>query len=569
MKKVLLMGNPNVGKSAIFSRLTGVHVVAANYPGTTVEFVQGHMKLGDEKALIIDVPGIYGLETASKAEDIAVDLLKEGDVVINVLDATNLERNLHLTLHLLEQNIPMVVALNIWDDAQHKGIDIDVKRLEEILGVPVVPSVGLTGRGVKEIVSRLEDAANPVPVERTEEDRWLETGRIVSKVQTLRHRHATFLEKLADASVRPFTGMPIALLVLVAAFTIVRFLGEGLIGYILEPAFEFLWKPVLMHLSSLMNPDGLFHTVVIGKLIDGDVNFVQSFGLLSTALFVPIGMVLPYIIAFYFVLGFLEDLGYLPRLAVLMDSVMHRMGIHGWAIIPMLLGLGCNVPGIMATRILESRRERFITATLISIGVPCAALQAMIWGLLGKEGWFYVAIVYFSLFMSWVIIGRILNITLKDRSPELIMEMPPYRFPSLLSLAKKLWMRTCAFLKEAVPFVLVGVLVINILYFLNVFDALANFTAPLITRVFGLPKEAVVAISVGFLRKDVAVGMLGILGLTPKQLVVATTVLSMFFPCVATFAVMWKELGIADTFKSVLIMILSSVIVGGVLNLVL
>ena len=569
MKRILLMGNPNVGKSAVFSRLTGIHVIVSNYPGTTVEFTQGTMRVEGEKAILIDVPGTYGLEVTSKAEEIAVKMLEDGDTVINVVDATNLERNLHLTLQLLEKNIPLIIALNIWDDAKHKGITIDVEKMEELLGVPVVPTVAVTGEGIKELVSRIPGAFSPQIAERTEEQRWTEAGRIIDKAQSLQHRHHTALEIIGDASVKPLTGIPMAILVMFAVFKLIRFVGEGLIGSVFEPIFERLWQPLMMQLSSILHPGSFLHSIVIGKLIEGEIDFVQSFGLLTTGLFVPIAMVLPYVFSFYIVLGFLEDFGYLPRLAVLLDNLMHRMGLHGWAIIPMLLGLGCNVPGIMATRILESRRERLIAATIISIGVPCAALQAMIWGLVGEHGGRYVGIIYLSLFIVWVVLGRFLDMILKGQSPELIMEVPPYRLPSLQTIAKKLWMRMVAFLKEALPLVLLGVLVVNILYFLKVFDFIANLTSPIITNVFGLPKEAVAAIAIGFFRKDVAVGMLGTLGLTAKQLVVAATVLAMFFPCIATFVVLFKELGVADMFKSILVMLISSLIVGGLLNAIL
>ena len=569
MKKILLMGNPNVGKSAIFSRLTGIGIAVSNYPGTTVEFTQGSMKVGDDRALLIDVPGSYGLEATSKAEEVAIDMLAQGDILINVVDATNLERNLHLTLHLLEQDIPTIVALNLWDDAQRKGISIDVNELEDTLGVPVVPTVGISGEGIKDLVSRIHEAANPHIAERTEEDRWTEVGRIVDAVQSLEHRHPTGLEMLGDASVRPVTGIPIAILVLLAAFALVRLVGEEMIGYVLDPLFEVFWKPLILQLSAVLGSGSFVHSIVIGKLIDGDIDFVQSFGMLSTGLYVPLGMVFPYVFAFYIALGFLEDFGYLPRLAVLLDNTLHRMGIHGWAIIPTLLGLGCNVPGIMATRILESRRERLIAATIISVGVPCAALQAMVMGLLGAQGAIYVGMVYLTLFVVWLLLGRILNKLLKGSSPELIMEVPPYRIPSPSILARKLSMRMLGFLREALPIVLIGVSVVNVLYFAGIFDVLADFTAPVVTRVFGLPKEAVVALAVGFLRKDVAIGMLGTLGLTASQLVVAATVLAIFFPCVASFVVLWKELGAADTGKSVAIMVVVSLVVGGALNAIL
>jgi len=569
MKKILLMGNPNVGKSAVFSQLTGIHVIASNYPGTTVEFTQGTMRLAEEKATLIDVPGTYGLEATSKAEEIAVKMLEDGDTVIDVVDATNLERNLHLTMHLLEQDTPVIVALNLWDEAGHKGIGIDVEKMEQMLGVPVVPTVAVTGEGIKELVSRIPQARSPHVPERSEEARWTEVGRIVSEIQSLEHRHHTVLELVGDASVKPLSGIPIAVAVLITTFAAVRFIGESLIGYIFEPLFESLWKPLMMSLSAPLRPGSFIHSVLIGHLIDGEIDFVESFGLLTTGLFVPIGMVLPYVFSFYLALGFLEDFGYLPRLAVLLDNIMHRMGLHGWTIIPTLLGLGCNVPGVMATRILESRRERMIAATLISIAVPCAALQAMMWGLLGPHGARYVALVYLTLFVVWITLGRILNAVLHGQALPLIIEIPPYRLPALRTVSKKLWMRMVGFFNEAVPMVLLGVLAVNILYSVKVFDVLAELTAPVVTRVFGLPKEAVIAVVVGFLRKDVAVGMLGSLGLSPKQLVVSVTVLATSFPCIATFVILAKELGLKDMVKSIMIMVATSVVVGALLNLIL
>jgi ferrous iron transport protein B len=569
MKKILLMGNPNVGKSAVFSRLTGVRAMVSNYPGTTVSFTRGEMKLGDKTAEVIDVPGTYTLEPTSQAEEIALKMLEEGDVVVNVVNATNLERNLYLTLQLLEKGIPVVVALNIWDDTKHLGIDIDLKQLEQRLGVPVIPTVAVTGQGIKELVEAIPNAVSP-PIPPTSSDqRWAKVGNIVEAVQHIRHRHHTWRERLADASVRPFTGGLMALVVLGVAFTVVRFIGEGLINYVMNPVFDNLWAPLLMKLSPLMGSEGFLHDIVIGKLIDGQIDFVQSFGLLSSGIYVPLGMVLPYVVSFYFVLGLMEDTGYLPRLAVLMDNVMHRLGLHGYAIIPTLLGLGCNVPAVLSTRILESKRERFIAATLISIAVPCAALQAMIIGLVGGRGVQYLLIVYGTLFIVWVILGFILNKTVKGFSPELLIEIPPYRLPPWRALFQKLWMRTRGFLVEAIPIILAAVAAINILYYFGVFDAIANFTAPVVTGLLGLPKEAVTAIAIGFLRKDVALGMLAPLALTSGQLVVGSVVLAMFFPCIATFVVLLRELGVVRMLKAAGIMIVAALAVGGILNLIL
>ncbi len=571
MMRILLMGNPNVGKSALFSRLTGTHIIASNYPGTTVGFTRGYLRLGDERAELIDVPGTYTLEPSSKAEEVAVEILREGDLVINVVDATNLERNLNLTLQLLERQTPLIVALNMWDDTRHRGIAIDVAKLEQLLGVPVVPTVGVTGQGIKELVKRLPEARAPknALTYANSDERWTRVGDIVRQVQSLSHRHHRWYENLEDASSHPVWGVVIALLVLFGTFWFVRFVGEGIISYVATPFFQGLWTPLLMKLSLALGGEGFWHNVLIGELIGGEINYSQSFGLLSTGLYIEFGVVLPYIIAFYLALGILEDVGYLPRLAVLMDTIMHRLGLHGYAIIPTILGLGCNVPGIMATRILESRKQRFIAATLISIGIPCAALQAMIIGVVGKEGPGYVAMVYGSLFISWVIIGLILNRTVKGFNPELLVEIPPYRWPPWRVIGEKLWLRVSGFIKEALPIVLGAVLVVNILYTLRVFNALADIAAPVLTGLWGLPKESVVAILVGFLRKDVAMGMLAPLTLTAKQLVISSTVLAMFFPCVATFVVLARELGARDLFKSIGIMIVAVLIMGSLQNLVL
>lgn len=567
--KILLMGNPNVGKSVVFSRITGIRVIASNYPGTTVGFSKGSMKLAGEEVEVLDVPGCYSVEPTSKAEEVALEMLKDGDLVINIIDATNLERNLYLALELLEREIPVIIALNIWDDTKHRGITIDVEKLEQLLGVPVVPTVAVTGEGMKELVNRIPEATSPPMPVRTRDERWVAIGSIIAEVQTIIHRHHTWLERLEDASAKPITGFPIAALVLGISFLVVRFIGEGLIGYVFEPLFEKLWAPLMMKLSVLLGSGGFWHDILIGKLFDGEIDFFQSMGVLTTGLYIPIGAVLPYIFSFYLVLGILEDLGYLPRLAVLLDNLMHRIGLHGYAIIPSLLGLGCNVPAIMATRILESRRERFIVATLISIGIPCAAAHAMIFGLVGAQGVQYVAMVYGTLFVVWIILGFILNRTVKGFSPELLIEIPPYRLPSWRALLQKLWMRMYGFLREALPIILVAIFAIGILYTIGVFDFIADLTAPVVSGIFGLPKEGVVAIVIGFLRKDVAIGMLAPLALSAGQLVVGCVVLTMFFPCIAAFVVFARELGVKRLIGATAIMITATVVVGGLLNLIL
>jgi ferrous iron transport protein B len=567
VRKILLIGNPNVGKSVIFSRLTGVNVIASNYPGTTVEYTRGHMKSGDEEVEIIDVPGTYDLDPTSPAEEVAVRMAKEGDVIIDVVDATNLERNLNLTLQLLKDGRPVVIALNLWDETRHIGISIDVDKLQGILGVPVVPTCAITGEGIKELVSELPNARAD-SIQYDQEKRWEKVGEIVSQVQKITHRHHTFLERLEDLSIKPVTALPLALLSLLIIFTAIRFIGEGLIRLVFEPAFERLWAPVMMQLSKLLGA-GLLHSVLIGKLVDDQIDFVESLGLLTTGLFVPIAAVLPYVFSFYLVLSFLEDSGYLPRLAVLVDNVMHRLGLHGLAIIPMMLGLGCNVPGAMATRVLETKRERFLAATLMAIAVPCTAQTAMVVGLVGRHGAKGLGLVFGTLLVVWLTLGFLLNRFSKGESPEIFVEIPPYRMPYWGALLKKLSMRIKGFIRGAVPFVLLGVLITNILYSLGIIQFIGRLASPVITGILGLPQDATGALIIGFLRKDVAVGMLLPLGLDLRQMVVASVVLTMYFPCVAAFAVLVRELGMKDMLKSAAIMISSALIVGGLLNLIL
>lgn len=572
-KTIFLVGNPNVGKSVVFSRLTGVHVISSNYPGTTIEISRSALILGTEKIEVVDLPGSYSLESTSKAEEVACAVLrqhpKEELLVFNIIDATNLERNLFLTLQLLEAGYPLIICLNMCDDASHRGVIIDHARLEALLGVPVIPTCAVTGKGIKQLVERMGEAKAASHAPRTHQERWVAIGKIIEEVQQLAHRHHTWREVLEDASVRPLSGLAIAGVVVLGAFKLVRMIGEGLINTIADPVFSRLYQPLLEELSRMLGGKGLLHHLLIGELINGKIDFRQSLGVLTTAPYIEFAMVLPYVVAFYFILSLLEDIGYLPRLAILLDNLLHRLGLHGYAIIPVLLGFGCNVPGILATRVLESKRERFIAATLISIGVPCVPLQAMIFGLLGRYSGIYVAGVYLVLFSLILFLGIVLNRILKGYSPEFMLEIPPYRLPPVNVLLQKLYARIKGFLIEALPAVLAGVLVINLLLYLRVFDTLTAMAAPVVQGVFGLPREAVVALVVGFLRKDVAVGMLVPLALSAKQFFIAATLLAISFPCVATFVVLFKELGLKDLLKSTMIMIGISLVVGGLLNLLI
>ena len=566
--RVLLMGNPNVGKSAVFSRLTGAHVIASNYPGTTVGFTEGTMRLNGRLCRVIDVPGTYSLEPMSRAEEVAVEMLRDGDIVLNVVDSTNLERNLNLTLQLLKRGLPMVVALNMWDEAQEHGVRIDVGALSERLGIPVVPTCAISGEGMKALQQNLVHA-RPGALDFEDGERWHAVGDIVEAVQQVEHHHPTLGQELSHATVRPIIGPLIALVVLAASFELVRLIGEGLIGHVAEPLFDRLWLPVMTRLSAALGSGGLLHNLLIGELVNGQIEFGESFGVLTTGLYIPLAAVLPYVFAFYLVVGVLEDSGYLPRLGVLVDNVMHRLGLHGLSIVPMLMGLGCNVPGALALRVMETRKERFIAATLLGVCVPCVPQLAMITGLLGKYGVLGLGPVFGTLLLLWLGLGMAMKRLVGGTTPEILMDIPPYRMPYWRGLTKKLWMRMRGFLREALPYVLLGVLVVNLFYTLGVIDLAGRLFGPLVTRVLGLPTEAVGALLVGFLRKDVAVGMLAPLGLSLKQLIVACVVLAAYFPCAAAFVVLLRELGTRDMLKATLIMLAAAFGTGALLNLLM
>ena len=565
--KILLAGNPGSGKSVLFTRLTGSLVISDNFPGTAIGFSTGHMRVADITAEVIDTPGVYSLESSGQAGEVARKMLRDGDAVVNVVNATNLERDLYLTMELLEERIPVVVALNVWDDARHKGIEIDLALLTQLLGVPVIPTVATTGEGIKDLVESIPGAILKADPQQSREERWIRIGQIIGQVQKVTHRHHTFGESLADATVKPLPGTIIALSIAVAVFLFVVYGGEAIFRFIAQPIFNVLWLPVVTAISNLTANTWLLHDILIGKLINGQIDFMESWGLLTTALYVPFALVLPYIITFYFALGLLEDTGYLPRLAVMIDTLMHRFGMHGYAIIPTIIGFGCNVPAMLATRMLESRKERFIAMTLIAIAVPCASLQALIIGLVGQRGIQYVIIIYATLMITWVVIGIILNQAVKGFTPELLIEIPPYRLMPWKLTLEKLGIRVHGFIVEAVPIMIIAVPVINLLYVTGIFQAIADFTAPVVSGLLGLPSSAIAAIFVAVFRMDAAMALLAPLQLTAKQLVVSSVVLVMFFPCIASLSVMLREMGFWSLLKALGIMIVTGMTVGGLLNL--
>ena len=558
--KVVLAGNPNVGKSLIFSRLTGVNVISANYPGTTVITKTGRCCYNDRDYEIVDVPGLYSLDTLSTAEQSVCALLDEAAIIINIIDATTLERNLTLTLQLLRINKPMVVCLNIWDETKHKGIAIDVALLEQILGVPVVATSAKSGQGVSDLVSSLSRARTGSLSENSA-DTWQLIGSIVTMVQKLSHRHHTFLERLSEITLHPLGGPVTALFILAATFTLVRIIGEGLINGVMEPLYTHFYHPLLMKAIMLVPVDFL-RDLLIGFSSDP----LQSFGILTTGVYIAVVLVFPYFFAFYLLFGLFEDFGYLPRLAVVLDSLFHRLGLHGYSSIPVMLGLGCKVPALLATRTLAGRREKVLTIMLVMMCAPCLPQSAMIFSMGMHYGAVPVMAIFATLFLLSIIMNLAINRLMPGETSELFMEIPGYRIPSLRIMTRKLWTRIVEYTVEVFPMIVVGVCIIHVLDALHILNAISLTLGRPIAWLLGLPREIASVMLLGFLRKDVSIALLAPFNLSAYQFVIASIFMALYLPCIAAFFTLLKEVKLRATIKITGLVFCSALLVGSLLH---
>jgi len=620
---VALAGQPNVGKSVIFNTLVGGSQIVGNWPGKTVEKAEGRLIYGDYEINIVDLPGIYSLSTYSEEEIIAREYIVSAkpDIIVNVVDASVLERNLYLTIQLFELEVPLIIALNLMDVAQSKGIRIDVEKLSEILGVPVIPMVAVTGSGIDKLVKTIIDVfegrirLSPFKVKYGREveervsiiteavekylpslcstypSRWisikllekddhilklisnLDEGRVVlllvqEFIEELEKIHGEsitsiisserysiinrdilanvqFIEKeiirpsisarLDYWTTHPIIGYPILILVFLVIFYSIFTGGSFLEGF-LEFIFDDLLLPQISVTLSYYLPQPFF-----GIIVDG---FINGFIAVLT-------ISIPYILPFYFILSILEDTGYMPRAAYLMDAFMHRIGLHGKAFLPLMLGYGCNVPACLGCRIMESDREKLLLSFLVVL-IPCSARTVIILGIVGKYiGFTYALTLYIINIIVVMLLGFLLNRILPGCPVGLIMEMPEYRKPVLKAVLIKTWHRVKSFIYEASPLIVVGSVILNLLYQLNLVEPLSYGMAPLISGLLGLPALTGFPLIFGILRKELALIMLEELFgssdiqtfMTVKQMIVFTVVVMFFIPCIATIAACVKEEG--------------------------
>jgi ferrous iron transport protein B len=539
--RIALVGNPNVGKSVIFGRLTGRYVTVSNYPGTTVAVTKGRAMVGAEMCEIVDTPGVNTLEGAlSEDEKITRRLITENgaELIVQIADARNLRRALLLTSQLAELRRPMILVLNMLDEAHARGVDIDADGLSEGLGVPVIEAVAPEGRGLAELREALPDAALVRGASECGVDhlRWAEQMtrqyRQVGQISIGRMQ-----EWLGRAVRQPLTGLPILGVVLYATYLAVGVLGAQTLVGVLEDAL----------FGRYLNPWAIAGASHIPSAIARDF-LVGPYGLITMGMTYAIAIVLPVVTTFFLVFGFLEDSGYIPRLAIFSDRLFRAMGLNGKAVLPMVLGLGCDTMATMTTRILGTPKERLIAILLLALGVPCSAQLATIMGILGGVSFMALLTLFGVVLAQMVFVGFLAARALPgDRSP-FIMELPPIRMPRLRNLLTKTGLRVRWYLGEAVPLFLIGTALLFVLDRVGALDAIARAARPIVTGVLGLPPHAAGVFVMGFLRRDYgAAGMFQMARdgtLTSVQALVALTVMTLFVPCVANLLMIIRERGL-------------------------
>jgi ferrous iron transport protein B len=635
---IALAGNANVGKSVIFNELTGLHQHIGNWPGKTVERAEGTLHFKGYTIDVIDLPGIYSLSTYSLEELVSRKYIavEKPDLVINVVDASVLERNLFFTLQLMELQTPMIIALNQMDIAKKKGIEIDTEKLEKLLGIPAIPTVAIKGIGIFQLLEKAVEiiekrlVAKPVEVKYGEEaeeriakvTKMLEeiqfwyppryvavkllegdeeifrevqridpqivsaTEKLASEIENL-HGHScstvitseryeiagciareaqklvspiepSLEERIHNLTTHKIMGYPIMafslLLMFYSIFTFGDYTSELLSN------FFYGWEPLFV---------SLFGTGIIGKLVWGGI---------MEGIIAGVTIVLPYIAPFYIVLYVLEDSGYLSRIAFLMDNAMHKIGLHGKAFIPMMLGYGCNVPGCLGCRIMETERERLLAAFVTTL-VPCAARTVIILGLVGHFIGIQWALSLYAINLLVIFfLGRLAFKILPGEPTALIMEMPDYKAPHLKTVLKQTWFRLVEFVKLAFPLIIVGSLAIKFAEAFGLLEPIETVLSPVTVMWLGLPAITGITLIFGVLRKELTLIMLVTLSetgnlaqvfTTPVQMVVFTLVVMFYIPCTATIAALAKEFGWRKAMFITVFEIAFAITIGGVASRVL
>ena len=631
---VILAGQPNVGKSVLFKRLTGHYATVSNYPGTTVEVTRGTAALAGRRLTVVDAPGINSLQPLTPDEDVTRSLLlrRDAEAVVQVADAKNLSRALFLTLQFAELDIPIVLDLNMMDEARRRGVSVDAGRLSSLLGVDVVTTVATSGHGIAALAEGLsaarvptigatyspdiEDAAAAIEsllppdlpgkrwhalallagdpalerdlalsparqeaIERVREDaragqrrslaqtitqqRWASIAEVASEVYATTRRPRTSLaERAGWWAVHPLWGWPILAGVLFIVYKLVGELGAGTLVDFFEGTVFGQWiNPAVTGLLAWLGAPALLVDFLAGE-----------YGLLTVGLSYGIGIVLPIVSIFFLVFGVLEDSGYLPRLAVMLNRSFARIGLNGKAVLPMVLGLGCVTMATMTTRVLGTKKERVMATLLLALSVPCSAQLGVV---LAMAGGLSTAAV-----LTWggvvlgvmLLVGWLAGRLVPGDASDFVMELPPLRPPRLDNLLVKTLARVEWYLKEVIPLFLIATAALFVLARTGVLGGIEEAMSPLVVGWLGLPPQASGMLLLGFLRRDYgATGLFDMSRnglLSPDQVLVSLVVVTLFVPCVATVIMMAKEHGARTAAAIVAFVFPFAFLVGGLVRLV-
>jgi ferrous iron transport protein B len=566
--RIALVGQPNVGKSVVFGRLTGRYVTVSNYPGTTVAITKGRSLVGAEVCDVIDTPGVNALEgTISEDERITREVLvnDEADLVVQIADARNLRRALMLTSQIATFGKPMILALNMVDEALARGIIVDAAALAAELGIPVIEMVAVEGRGLPELREALARPHKPhVPAHSRASDRAVWAHQLTERVRHVSALSLAYIpEVLARATRRPVTGLPILVGVLYALYLFVGVFGAQTLVKLLEDGvFGKGINPAAIRLAGYFIPIPFIRDFLVGP-----------YGLITMGVTYSVAIVLPVVATFFLMFGFLEDSGYIPRLAIFCDRMFRVMGLNGKAVLPMVLGLGCDTMATMTTRILGTPKERLIAILLLALGIPCSAQLATIMGILGGISFAALATLFAVVLGQMFLVGWLAARVLKGERSEFILELPPIRWPRLGNLLTKTRLRVWWYLGEAVPMFLVGTALLFALDRVGALVVIAAAGRPIVTGLLGLPAETAQVLVMGFLRRDYGAAGLFQLAhsgqLTGVQAVVALTVMTLFVPCVANFLMMVRERGLKTGFAILGVITPVAIFTGAGLNYVL
>jgi ferrous iron transport protein B len=630
------MGQPNSGKSTIFNHVAGYKAVTSNFPGKTVKYELTTFNLFNQVIELVDLPGTYSLISFDLAELEARKYLLKGnvDIVINVIDASLLSRSLELTLQLLELKLPMVICLNMIDEAERKGINIDIEKLSKVFSVPVVPAIAIKGKGIKELFSTAYKVAEEKKTGKTlnfskdVEDIVTQLSIQIKKKQAIQEfnvperflalkyleNDSYFMENYKKKSndlfkeivhfqniLKETHGRPsdvvisserhhLSMNIYESVISLSRphinlidfldnVLMHPLLGYIFLSLIFYLFFNGVFTIGRLIEAPLLEYFYKIIPLIEirmgSETLLFSIFSGIIQGLAGGIAIVLPYLFPFLFGLAILEDLGYLPRIAFLLDAFLHKIGLHGKAIIPFILGYGCTVPAIMATRILESERDRFITSVLATM-IPCAARMTIIFALVA----FYInpqaaLAIYILNIVVIIVSGKILSRLLPEITPGMILEIPAYHIPSIKVALAKTWLRMKEFIFIAWPLLIVGSIILSLLQYYKTDMLINNFFSPL-TSLLGLPLVVGTTLVFGILRKELSMLMLiQAIGVTNVITVMSTTQIMTFtifvifyIPCVATISVLWKEIGSKRTLFTIVFTFILAIILATITRFV-